>query len=32
MLALGRRSSIQPFLSLAVCHGMRMDAPRSDVP
>ena len=24
--------SSQPFLFLAVCHGMRMDAPRSEVP
>ena len=32
MLAFGRRSSIHPFLFLAVCQGMRIDAPRSDVP
>ena len=32
MLALGRRSSSQPFLALATAHGMRMEAPRSDVP
>jgi hypothetical protein len=32
MLALGRRSSSQPLLALATAHGMRMEAPRSEVP
>src|SRR5450631_2718849 len=32
MLALGRRSSSHPFLALATAHGMRMEAPRSEVP
>ena len=32
MLAFGRRSSSHPFFSWATAHGMRTDAPRSDVP
>ena len=32
MLALGRRSSSQPLPAFATAHGMRIDAPRSEVP
>ena len=32
MLAFGRRSSSQPASVRAVPHGMRIDAPRSEVP
>src|ERR671910_2323694 len=31
-LALGRRSSAYPLPSFSTCHGMRIEAPRSETP